>query len=90
MRYIIRIQIVEYMDNTQKSKYIRDLHEFARIAHIQPLKGSLLPGGDCFEVNLDGLPEHTQLQYLQLLNLLSAREPHFFVELRDSEGYYYS
>lgn len=89
MKYKIRIQIVDYTSNAQKTRYIHDLFEFARIAHIQPLKGSHLPGGDCFEIDLDGLTEYIQLQYLQLLNLLSARDSHFSIELRDSEGYDY-
>lgn len=90
MKYIIRVQVVDYKDNIQKSRYIHDLLEFARIARIEPLSESSLPGGDCFQVDLDTLPEHTQLQMLQLLNLLSARNPHFFVELRDEEGCCYS
>jgi hypothetical protein len=90
MKYFIRVQVVEYTDDTQKSKCIRDLKEFARIARIAPLSMSSLPGGDCFQVDLDKLPEHTQLQYLHLLDLLSARNPHFVVELRDTEYNHYS
>lgn len=89
MNYKIRVLIVDYKDNSQKLKCIHDLQEFVRIAHIAPLKESSLPGGDCFEVILNNLPEHTQLQYLQLLNLLSARNPHFVAELRDEENYCY-
>ena len=89
MKYKIRIQVVDYTCSTQKLKYIRDLREFARIAHIQPLKVSHVPSGDCLEVDLDGMPEHKQLEILQLLNLLAAREPHYFVELRDNFGLSY-
>ena len=83
MKYKIRIQIVDYTDDSQKRKCIRDLRAFLKIAHIGPLKALHLPGGDCFAIELDGLPEHTQLQYLHMLNLLSARNHNYIVELRD-------
>nr|DAT85537.1 MAG TPA: hypothetical protein [Caudoviricetes sp.] len=89
MKYKIRVQVVEYSDDTQRDEYKRDLQSFARIAHIETLKELLIPGMDCFEVDLDTLPEHTQLEYLQALNILRVRNPHYIVELRDSEGTVY-
>lgn len=86
MKYKIRVQVVEYSDDNQRDEYKRDLLSFARIARIEPLKELMIPGMDCFEVDLDTLPEHTQLEYLQALNILRVRNPHYYVELRDSEG----
>ena len=86
MKYKIRVQVVEYSDDTQRDEYKRDLQSFARIARIETLKELMIPGMDCFEVDLDALPEHTQLEYLQALNILRVRNPHYHVELRDSEG----
>lgn len=86
MKYKIRVQVVEYSDDNQRDEYQRDLQSFARIAHIEPLKELSIPGMDCFEVDLDTLPEHTQLEYLQALNILRVRNPHYIVELRDSGG----
>ena len=86
MKYKIRVQVVEYSDDTQRDEYKRDLLSFARNARIEPLKELMIPGMDCFEVDLDALPEHIQLEYLQALNILRVRNPHYHVELRDSEG----
>ena len=61
MKYKIRVQVVEYSDDTQRDEYKRDLLSFARIARIEPLKELMMPGMDCFEVDLDALPEHIQL-----------------------------
>lgn len=85
MNYKILVQVVEYSDDTQRDEYKLDLLSFAKVAHIETLRELMIPGMDCFEVDLDALPEHAQLEYLQALNILRVRNPHYHVELRDSE-----
>lgn len=85
MKEVIRIMIVDYESEAEKTKCKNDLFRFCQTARIR--KPVLLPlkGGDCYRVDLTGLNEHTALLWLHVLCDLAALNPHYCVELQQRE-----
>ena len=90
MKYIIRVHIVNYRDDSHLETNRNDLFEFCRIFHIPQPRLSRLPGGDCWEIDPNSMSERRSFYCLQALRMLEIMNPYFVYETGEVDDDYFS
>lgn len=90
MKYVIRVHVVDYTDDSHLETAKNDLSAFCRIFRIPQPKLSRLPGGDCWEIDPNSMTERKSFYCLQALVALSVLNPHFVCETREVDDDYFS
>ena len=90
MKYIIRIHVVDYMDDSHLESNKNDLFSFCRILHIPQPKLSRLPGGNCWEIDPNSMNERNSFYCLQALHTLEIMNPYFVCEMKEVPDDYFS
>jgi hypothetical protein len=89
MKYVIRVHVVNYTDDSHLATAKNDLSAFCRIFRIPQPKLSGLPGGDCLNIDPNSMTERKSFYCLQALIALSLN-PHFVCGMREVEDDYFS
>ena len=90
MKYVIRIHIVNYKDDSHLETNRNDLFGFCRMMHIPRPGLSRLPGGDCWEIDPNSMSERRSFYCLQALHTLEIMNPYFVCEMKEVDDDYFS
>lgn len=90
MKYVIRVHLVNYKDDSHLETNKNDLFEFCRMMRIPLPKSSRLPGGDCLEIDPNSMSERKSFYCLQALHTLEIMNPYFVCEMKEVDDDYFS